>query len=159
MAEYLHDSRRLGARTLFATHYHQLTELALTHEGVKNYNVAVREWGDRIIFLRKILAGGTSRSYGIQVARLAGVPGEVIQRAGEILKNLEKGELDAGGIPRIAQGKKTPPKGRTTNQLSLFPDERELVIQALTDLDTMRVSPLEALNLLHEWQRLLGVKN
>ena len=158
MAEYLHDSRRMGARTLFATHYHQLTELALTHEGVKNYNVAVREWGDRIIFLRKILAGGTSRSYGIQVARLAGVPGEVTQRAGEILKNLEKGELDAAGIPRIAQGKKTPPKGGTTNQLSLFPDERELVIQALRDLDTMRVSPLEALNLLHEWQRLLGVK-
>jgi len=156
IAEYLHDDRRIGARTLFATHYHQLTELALTHEGVKNYNVAVREWGDRIIFLRKILPGGTSRSYGIQVARLAGVPVEVIRRAGEILKNMEKGELDAAGVPRFAGGRKTGAKNRTAKQLSLFPDEREILHHALMELDVSRLSPLEALKLLREWKGLQG---
>src|SRR5512133_989051 len=90
VAEYLHDAPRLGTRTLFATHYHELTELAVTKEGVRNYNSAVREWGERIIFLRKIMEGGTNRSYGIQVARLAGVPAEVIARAKEILRNMEQ---------------------------------------------------------------------
>src|SRR5512137_1450038 len=92
-------------KTLFATHYHELTELALTKERVKNYNVAVKEWGGEIIFLRKIVEGGTNRSYGIQVARLAGLPGKVINRAKEILSNLEKGELDAMGFPKIATAK------------------------------------------------------
>nr|HPN09756.1 DNA mismatch repair protein MutS [Syntrophales bacterium] len=152
MAEYLHDERHIGARTLFATHYHQLTELALIHEGVKNYNVAVREWGDRVIFLRKIMAGGTSRSYGIQVARLAGVPEEVVRRSGEILKNLERGELDAAGSPRIGGGKKGGDKSRAAQQLSLFPDEREEIIAGLKELDTTRLTPLAALNLLQEWK-------
>jgi len=152
MAEYLHEERHIGARTLFATHYHQLTELALTHEGVKNYNVAVREWGDRIIFLRKIMAGGTSRSYGIQVAKLAGVPEEVVRRSGEILKNLERGELDAAGSPRIAGGKKGRGKNTAAHQLSLFPDDREEIIAGLRELDTTRLTPLAALNLLQEWK-------
>jgi DNA mismatch repair protein MutS len=156
VAEYLQDETHLGARTLFATHYHQLTELALTHEGVKNYNIAVREWGDRIIFLRKIMEGGTSRSYGIQVARLAGVPDEVIRRSQEILKNMEKGELDDMGVPRIAQGKKTAAKGTMKNQLSLFMDDREVVLTELADLDTTVLTPLEALNRLHDWQNRIG---
>ncbi len=158
VAEYLHDRNRIGARTLFATHYHQLTELALTHEGVRNYNVAVKEWGERIIFLRKIMPGGVSRSYGIQVARLAGVPGEVIRRADEILKNLEKAELNAAGVPRMAMGKEPGAGGGATRQLSLFPDEREMVFNALREVDTSRLSPLAALNLLHEWQGMLGAK-
>ncbi|HOF05480.1 MAG TPA: DNA mismatch repair protein MutS [Syntrophales bacterium] len=158
-AEYLHDERHIGARTLFATHYHQLTELALTHSGVKNYNIAVREWGERIIFLRKIMEGGTNRSYGIQVARLAGVPEEVIRRAGEILKNLEKGELDDTGVPRIARGKKRIGGGRMDNQLSLFPDEGEMLIKTLKELDTSRLTPLAALNLLHEWKAGISGKN
>lgn len=81
VAEYLHDLPSLRPKTLFATHYHELTELALTKERVKNYNVAVKEWGGEIIFLRKIVEGGTNRSYGIQVARLAGLPQKVIDRA------------------------------------------------------------------------------
>jgi DNA mismatch repair protein MutS len=84
VAEYLHDV--LKARTLFATHYHELTELARTRAGVKNFNVAVREWNDQIIFLRKIVPGGADKSYGIQVARLAGLPKVVLERAREILK-------------------------------------------------------------------------
>jgi DNA mismatch repair protein MutS len=156
VAEYIHDETHVGARTLFATHYHQLTELALTHEGARNYNIAVREWGEKIIFLRKIMEGGTSRSYGIQVARLAGVPDEVIRRSQEILKNLEKGELDDMGVPRIARGKKTAAKGRMTNQLSLFMDDRDIIFNELMDLDTTRLTPLEALNRLHEWQNRIG---
>jgi len=101
VAEYLHDSVR--ARTLFATHYHELTDLARTRPGVKNFNVAVREWNDQIIFLRKIIPGGADKSYGIQVARLAGLPAPIIARAKEILGNLEQHELTADGKPSLAE--------------------------------------------------------
>ena len=101
VAEFLHD--KVKARTLFATHYHELTELELTRGGVKNFNIAVREWNDQIIFLRKIVAGGADKSYGIQVARLAGLPPEVITRAKEILSNLEQSELNADGKPALAE--------------------------------------------------------
>ena len=98
IVEHLHN--HIGAKTLFATHYHELTELAGRLPRVKNFNVAVREWNDQIIFLRKIIAGGTDKSYGIQVARLAGVPKTVIDRAKEILVNLEEAELSPEGNPR-----------------------------------------------------------
>jgi DNA mismatch repair protein MutS len=101
IAEFLHD--RTKARTLFATHYHELTELEMTRPGVKNYNVAVREWNEQIIFLRKIIRGGADKSYGIQVARLAGLPPEVIARAKEVLGNLEGSELNADGKPKLAE--------------------------------------------------------
>ena len=98
---------------MFATHYHQLTDLVVTKTGAKNYNIAVKEWGEKIIFLRKIMEGGTSRSYGIEVARIAGVPKEVIARAKEILRNLEKGEFDEIGMPRIARGKNAADAGQS----------------------------------------------
>jgi DNA mismatch repair protein MutS len=104
VAEHLHNS--VGAKTLFATHYHELTELAATMPCVKNYNVAVREWHDQVIFLHKILPGGTDKSYGIQVARLAGLPKEVLARAKEVLSNLEEAELSADGKPKLAERKK-----------------------------------------------------
>jgi DNA mismatch repair protein MutS len=103
VAEYLHDTPAVKARTLFATHYHELTELQITKSGVVNYNVAVKEYGDKIIFLRKILPGSTDKSYGIHVARLAGLPRAVIQRAGEVLDNLEANELVESGKPKLAQ--------------------------------------------------------
>src|SRR4029077_11161334 len=103
VGEYLHDFIR--ARTLFATHYHEMTELSVICPGVKNYNVAVREWNDQIIFLRKIQPGAADKSYGIQVARLAGLPDDVIERAKEILANLEASELNAQGKPRLAEAK------------------------------------------------------
>jgi DNA mismatch repair protein MutS len=106
VAEYLHD--KVKARTLFATHYHELTELELTRSGVRNYNVAVREWNDQVIFLRKIVKGGADKSYGIQVARLAGLPAQIIARAKEILSNLEQHELNADGKPTLAEA--PPPK-------------------------------------------------
>jgi DNA mismatch repair protein MutS len=122
VAEYLHDVLR--SRTLFATHYHEMTELAVICEGVKNYNVAVREWNDQIIFLRKIQAGAADKSYGIQVARLAGLPDEVIHRAKEILANLEASELNAQGKPRLAEAKifrsRAKRKEEPKPQLNLF---------------------------------------
>ena len=111
VAEYLHDVVR--ARTLFATHYHEMTELEMVCAGVKNFNVAVREWNDRIIFLRKIQKGAADKSYGIQVARLAGLPVAVIDRAKEILANLESAELNAQGRPRLAEAKSPRRKAKT----------------------------------------------
>ncbi|MBV8098663.1 MAG: DNA mismatch repair protein MutS, partial [Verrucomicrobia bacterium] len=111
VAEYLHDVVR--ARTLFATHYHEMTELEMVCAGVKNFNVAVREWNDRIIFLRKIQKGAADKSYGIQVARLAGLPAAVIDRAKEILANLESAELNAQGRPRLAEAKSPRRKAKT----------------------------------------------
>ena len=122
VAEYLHDFIR--ARTLFATHYHEMTELSGVCSGVKNYNVAVREWNDQIIFLRKIQPGAADKSYGIQVARLAGLPKEIIDRAKEILANLEASELNAQGKPRLAEAKILRQRSRRKEdnrpQLNLF---------------------------------------
>jgi DNA mismatch repair protein MutS len=153
VGEHLHDADHLGSRTLFATHYHQLTEMEAAKTGVKNFNIAVKEWGDRIIFLRKIMAGGTNRSYGIQVARIAGVPDEVIARAREILNNLEKGELDEAGRPKIARGLKAASKDK--NQLSLFMDDEALIIDELLNTDIMNLTPVEALNRMSGWQEKL----
>ncbi len=154
VAEYIHDAAHLGARALFATHYHQLTDLSITKEGVRNLNIAVKEWGDRIIFLRKIVEGGTNRSYGIQVAGLAGVPDEVIARAKEILENLERGELDEIGMPRLARRRRGDDKG-PSSQLSLFADEESLILREMKDLDTLTLTPLESLMILHKWKERL----
>ncbi len=153
VAEHIHDSSSLGARTLFATHYHELTELAATRDGIRNFNVAVKEWGDKIIFLRKIVEGGANRSYGIQVARLAGVPEEVVLRAKEILLNLEKGEVDEAGMPKIARGAKTRPL--SDNQPSLFKSEKELVIEELKNSDVLNMTPLAALEQISNWKKRL----
>ena len=119
VAEYLHD--RISCRSLFATHYHELTDLERTRSGVQNLNVAVREWNDQIIFLRKILPGRADQSYGIQVARLAGLPDSIITRAKEILENLEKSELNAAGHPPMAKSvrKRLTPDPNAA-QLALF---------------------------------------
>ena len=119
VAEFLHDTTR--CRALFATHYHELTDLELTRPGVLNLNVAVREWNDRIIFLRKIVPGRADQSYGIQVARLAGLPDSIISRAREILANLEKSELNTSGQPSLAKtARKRMPLPDDSNQMALF---------------------------------------
>jgi DNA mismatch repair protein MutS len=155
VAEYLHDHPSLRPKTLFATHYHELTELALTKERVKNYNVAVKEWAGEIIFLRKIVEGGTNRSYGIQVARLAGLPQKVIDRAKEILSNLEKGELDAMGMPKIATtkgpaGPASKPKPSLQPSLFAQPDS---IRSELGKIKTDQLTPLEALNILDQLKK------
>jgi DNA mismatch repair protein MutS len=119
VAEYLHDIT--GCRAFFATHYHELPDLARTRSGVRNLNVAVREQNDRIVFLRKIIQGAADRSYGIQVARLAGLPSTVVERAREILTNLEKAELNAEGRPTLAgTRRKMPGAPDPTAELPLF---------------------------------------
>jgi DNA mismatch repair protein MutS len=118
VAEFLHD--QIGCRALFATHYHELTDLERTRPGVLNLNVAVREWNDQVIFLRKILPGRADQSYGIQVARLAGLPDAIISRAREILANLEKAELNAEGQPAFAKGRKRLTPDPNASQIPLL---------------------------------------
>ena len=141
VVEYLHDDERVRPLTLFATHYHQLTDLAAILPRVKNYNIQVKEYGDRIIFLRKIVEGGTDRSYGIQVAKLAGLPQIVIERAREVLANIEEDEYSVGEIPRIARGEHSPVGGEV--QLGLWDAETELM-KRLRGLDLDNMTPVKA---------------
>jgi len=149
VTEYLHDGCPWRAKTLFATHYHELTELALTKSRVKNFHVAVKEWNDRVIFLRKLVEGGTSRSYGIQVARLAGLPEGVIDRAKEILGNLEQGEFGEEGFPKLAASRKKKPTW-DSRQMALFQKPPDPLREALKKVDLDRMTPLDALTLLSE---------
>ena len=141
MIEYIHNHPHLRAKTLFATHYHELTQLAELLPGVRNYNVAVSEADTKVVFLHKIVPGGADRSYGIHVAQLAGLPAPVIQRANEIMAELEKTSGRAVKIdPHAAQ------------QAMLFPESSPL-LNELRELDINSLSPIEALNKLFEWQR------
>ena len=155
IAEFLHDWKERGIKTLFATHYHELTDLAATKPRVKNYNVAVKEWNDEIIFLRRLVEGGTNRSYGIQVGRLAGIPANVLDRAKEILKNIEAGEFDGVGVPYLGRSKRKSDRA-TDVQLALFGTSHDPVVNRLRGLDVDTMTPLEALNQLHELKGLLG---
>ncbi len=141
MIEYIHNHPELKSFTLFATHYHELTELADLLPGVRNYNVAVSESDNRVIFLHKIIPGGADRSYGIHVAQIAGLPKPVIMRANEILKQLE----DSSGTT-LTQEK------AQKQQLTLFP-ETNLLLDAIKEIDINTLSPIEALNLLYDWKR------
>jgi DNA mismatch repair protein MutS len=155
VAEHLHD--RVGCRTLFATHYHELQDLARERPRVRNLTVAVREVGDRVVFLRKLVAGGASRSYGIEVAKLAGLPREVLERAREILRNLESLEVDEGGHAALARGGRRRDRAAPP-QLGLFaaPDPRlEGIRSEIERVSLEETTPLEALNLLASWKKLL----
>ncbi len=155
VAEHLHDWKGRGVKTLFATHYHELTELADLKPRVRNFNIAVREWNDDIIFLHKLVPGGTNRSYGIQVARLAGVPGPVIERAKAILRRIEReGHVRLGK----KEAAKPPVPLALPVQLDLFAGEEKDVLEELRRIDIDRLTPLEAMNLLHRLQEKLGGK-
>jgi len=168
VAEFIHE--KLRARTLFATHYHELTDLALTMDRVKNYNVAIKEWNDQIIFLRRVVEGGADKSYGIQVARLAGLPVSVIARAREVLANLEKAEFDDVGEPIAAHStgrKASGVRGVETrgsfdglrtgavdkqkeHQLGLFAARDANLVKEIAELDLNSITPLDAMNKLAE---------
>ena len=149
VAEYLHA---IGCKTLFATHYHYLNELANRLEGVANYRVAVKEQGDRIVWLHKVLPGGTDRSYGVHVARMAGVPPEVVQRAEQILREFERRGVQGAVQPPTSDA----PTVRTKKlQLTLFEAEEHPVLEALRALDITTLSPVEALLKLDELKRKL----
>ncbi|MEP6993414.1 MAG: DNA mismatch repair protein MutS, partial [Acidobacteriota bacterium] len=154
LLEYLHDTPGKDAFVLFATHYHELTEIALVKPAVANATMAVKEIGGRVVFLRKVVPGAADRSYGIQVAELAGLPAEVTQRAREVLANLEKQELDVQGAPVIAR-KQGESAG--SGQFLLFSAQEELALEKLRALDIDQMTPVAALSLLAALQdRLKG---
>jgi DNA mismatch repair protein MutS len=146
VTEYIHNQPKISAKTLFATHYHELTELAQFLPRVKNYQVAVKEWEDEIIFLRKIIPGGCDDSYGIHVARLAGIPSQVLKRAKRILVELESGKLSS----LKAEGIVTQP---ASYQLSIFTPKDGLITEELKKLDLDKLTPIEALNKLNDLKR------
>jgi DNA mismatch repair protein MutS len=142
VTEHLHD--RVGCKTIFATHYHELTQLTEELQHTRNFNVAVRESGDDVVFLHRLEPGGSDRSYGIHVGRLAGLPTEVVQRAWQILTLLESGHHVAGA---------TPPPLPDVDQLTLFAQGPHPVLKELLTLDPEAMTPLEALNRLSELKR------
>ncbi|MBT5469233.1 MAG: DNA mismatch repair protein MutS, partial [Nitrospina sp.] len=159
IVEYLHGSEPEGGpKTLFATHYHELTELSRILSGVKNYSVQVKEWNDEIIFLRKIIPGGADKSYGIQVARLAGLPKQVLDRANEVLFNLEQSEFDEVGVPKISRSE-TKDNTPSSGQLGLFPEPENPLIQKIRQIDPNDMSPKQALDTLFELTKLLKEKH
>ncbi len=143
VAEYLHD--KTGAKVLFATHFHELTDLARERPRVKNLSMAVREWGGEVLFLRRIVEQPASRSYGIEVARLAGLPDSIIVRAREILANLEQGELDDAGQARLAHARQ---ERKSSRQMSLFSPAESRIVEELQAIDLDRMTPIEALSTL-----------
>ncbi len=153
VAEFLHNNPKVAAKTLFATHYHELTELELMFPRIKNYNIAIKEWGDQIIFLRKIVAGGCDHSYGIQVARLAGLPETVIERAKEVLANLEADELTPTHLPRLARHARNK-KRESQQQMELFAQAENRLQEELTKIDIRNLTPLQALNKLDELKKM-----
>ncbi len=148
VAEYLHDLKGEGVKTLFATHYHELTELERLKPRTKNYNISVKEWNDEIIFLRKLVEGGTNRSYGIQVARLAGIPEAVIVRAKKILYNIENDAHTLKNLSGLPDPGDSSKKGHV--QLNLFSKPDHFVMEKLKNLDISKMTPLDALNCLSE---------
>jgi DNA mismatch repair protein MutS len=152
VVEHLHD--RIGCRTLFATHYHELTDLARTLEDVRNLNVAVREWEEQLVFLHKIVEGSADKSYGIHVARLAGVPREVNERAKEILAHLEQDHLGSNGRPKTGRRGSTRRAGDF--QLTLFEPQEHPLLNQIRALDLHNTTPLKALELLEQWKAELS---
>jgi DNA mismatch repair protein MutS len=150
VVEHIHSHPRLGAKTLFATHYHELVELAGYLPRVKNCNVAVTEEGGKVVFLRKVIPGGADRSYGIHVAQLAGLPRSVLRRAGEVLAQLENGHHQQ--IPQGRRGRRGRPPQPVAEQIPLF-GRKPPVIDELQQLDLDSLSPLEALNKLYELRK------
>jgi DNA mismatch repair protein MutS len=144
--EYCTDRKKLGAKTLFATHYHELTEAEHELEGVRNFNITAKKRGDDIIFLRKVVPGAADDSYGIEVAKLAGVPDNVIRRAKEILAALENGE---------PAGHAKPLPSRADSQISLLDLGANEISERLRAVDINTISPIEAMNLLYELKKLL----
>jgi len=159
IAEYLHNQKDIRPKTLFATHYHELTELDMTMDRIKNYHVSVKEDRDNIVFLRKILSGPSDQSYGIHVAKLAGIPRSVIERAKEILFNLEKKELDAAGTPRISY-QRSP--WADPGQMLLFEEDRKIeelkkLRDEISSAEINHMTPVQALNFLQSLKAGLGI--
>jgi DNA mismatch repair protein MutS len=145
VAEYILN--RIGAKTLFATHYHELTDIPRINRGSRNYTVEVKEWKNEVIFLRNIIEGSADRSYGVYVAKIAGLPEEVIARSNEIMETLEKNEYNINGVPKLAKKSSIGEKPeKVIEPILLF--EEHPVVEELKSLDVNSITPLEALNIL-----------
>ncbi len=144
VAEYIANKSKCGAKTLFATHYHELTELEEKQEGIKNYSIAVKEKGEDIIFLRKIVEGGTDESYGIHVARLAGVPKDVTKRANEILKTMERKSI----LANKGQDSSKQSKKQVNGQFDMFNFKIAEIAQEIDKINLNELTPIDALNTL-----------
>ena len=163
VVEYISNPKILGAKTLFATHYHELTELEGTMSGVNNYCIAVKEQGDDIVFLRKIIKGGADKSYGIQVAKLAGVPEPVIRRAKELVEELSSADIatrareiaqESAGVPQHKAV--TKPDDVDLNQMTLFDTVKsDDIVREIEELQINEITPVEALNILSRMQSRL----
>ena len=149
--EFVVDKRKLGAKTLFATHYHELTEMEELMDGVKNYSIAVKKRGDDITFLRRIIRGGADDSYGIEVAKLAGLPQPVINRAKQVLKELETGQEVT---PKTKAPKKARKEEPPAPQISLLPSAESEIEERLKKVDVNTLTPIEAMNLLFELAKM-----
>ncbi|MBQ5709214.1 MAG: DNA mismatch repair protein MutS, partial [Anaerotignum sp.] len=149
--EYIADTKQIGAKTLFATHYHELSELEGKLSGVKNYCIAVQEQGEDIIFLRKIQRGGADHSYGVQVARLAGLPNKVIRRSGQILKQLNAADITKKAKKIAVESKEQ--QEETAKQIDMFNMAETQLADELCKLDVMAMTPIEALQTLFELQK------
>jgi DNA mismatch repair protein MutS len=156
LVEHLCRKKEKTPKTLFATHYHELTELPLLFKQVKNFNISVKEWNDEIIFLRRIEEGGCDHSYGIQVARLAGVPEELIKRAKEILINLEEDELTIDHKPAKARSRESSAQKDRVLQLDMFDQSALKTAEIIRNLDVDNITPLEALMKIKELKDILG---
>jgi DNA mismatch repair protein MutS len=152
IVEHIHNEPKLSSRTLFATHYHELTEIDRICPRVRNYHASVKEHKDEIIFMRKIVEGGADHSYGIYVAKLAGIPEKVLARAKVILKNLEENELTPDAKPVIAKDKENR---FVPEQLSLFSFENDLVREKLKAADIDNITPMQALLMLRELKGII----
>ncbi len=151
VVEFIANKRKLGAKTLFATHYHEMTELEDLLDGVKNYNIAVKKRGSDIIFLRRIVRGGTDESYGIYVSKLAGISNEIVKRAEEILNELETGNPVAARIKTNKQKKLEENEG----QMMLIQSDDSEVIRRLREIDVEKITPIQAIQLLEELKNLM----
>ncbi|MCK5695854.1 MAG: DNA mismatch repair protein MutS [Desulfobacula sp.] len=150
VAEHLHDLNNKGVKTLFATHYHELTKLEETKPRIKNFNIAVKEFNDNIVFLRRLVKGGTNKSYGIQVARLAGMPDIVINNAKHILSNIDKNSSDVSKPLPKQNKKKGKKKKKDNHQMELFNHNEQSIKKILEKIDISSMTPLEAINLLYD---------
>ena len=149
--EYIADEKQIGAKTLFATHYHELSELEGKLPGVKNYCIAVQEQGEDIVFLRKIQRGGADHSYGVQVAKLAGLPHKVIRRSGQILKQLNAADITKKAKKIAAESKENAEE--SAKQIDMFSVGENQMIDEISKLDVMTMTPIEALQKLFELQK------
>ncbi|TAH59901.1 MAG: DNA mismatch repair protein MutS, partial [Gottschalkiaceae bacterium] len=148
--EYISDNNKIGAKTLFATHYHELTELEDRLSGVVNYKILVQEKGEDIIFLRKIQKGGADRSYGIEVAKLAGVSSDVINRAYELLNELEKRDINKSEIALSSRERPKTSKDKNSLQLDFFSVKERNIIEKLKSIDVANLTPIDAINILYK---------